>query len=175
MAINSVNSMPSRLSMTPTTTRQTQGDTFGEKVAKGMQSGVGALAQGASLLGGALGGNFAGVVSAAASGIGGMAKPGGSTGATSSQYAAGVSQLNFGSGASTGSAAGGSSGVSLTGGSSTGNVASNNSSISEGAAQMQQMIDVQVQMQRENQMFTSISNVLKTRHETAKNSISNVR
>ena len=40
---------------------------------------------------------------------------------------------------------------------------------------MQQMIDVQVQMQRENQMFTSISNVLKTRHETAKNSISNVR
>jgi hypothetical protein len=177
MPINPVNnSMPSRLSMTPTTDRKTQGLNFGEKVASGLQSGVGALSQGASLLGGALGGNFAGVVSAAASGIGGMAKPGGSGGAVSSSYAAGVSQLNFGSGASSGASAGGSTGgVSLTGGSSTGNVASNNSSISEGASQMQQMIDVQVQMQRENQMFTSISNVLKTRHETAKNSISNVR
>ncbi len=58
------NSMPSRLSMTPTTTRQTQGEkgineagvkrteaqpeqtqgkTFGEKVATGMQSGAGAV------------------------------------------------------------------------------------------------------------------------------------
>jgi len=175
MAINSVNSMPSRLSMTPTTDRKTQGLNFGEKVASGLQSGVGALSQGASLLGGALGGNFAGVVSAAASGIGGMtAKQGGSV---SQSYAAGVSQLNMGNGVSSGASLGGGStgGVSLTGGSSTGNVASNNSSISEGAAQMQQMIDVQVQMQRENQMFTSISNVLKTRHETAKNSISNVR
>ena len=47
----------------------------------------GALAQGASLLGGALGGNFAGVVSAAASSVGGMVKSGG--GAVSSSYAAG--------------------------------------------------------------------------------------
>jgi len=31
--------MPSRLSMTPTTTRQTQGSSFGEKVAGGLQSG----------------------------------------------------------------------------------------------------------------------------------------
>ena len=31
--------MPSRLSMTPTTARQTQGNNFGEKVASGMQSG----------------------------------------------------------------------------------------------------------------------------------------
>lgn len=174
MAINSINSMPSRLSMTPTTDRKTQGMDFGQKVATGLQAGAGALTQGASLLGGALGGNFAGVVSAAASGIGGMtAKPGGMT---SSSYAAGVSSLNFGGGAgSTGIAGGSAGGVNLTGGTSTGNVASNNQSISEGASQMQQMIDVQIQMQRENQMFTSISNVLKTRHETAKNSISNVR
>ncbi|MBS1736473.1 MAG: hypothetical protein JSS98_07665 [Bacteroidetes bacterium] len=43
-----INSMPSRLSMTPTTTRQTQGQNFGEKVAGGLQSGGGALSQGAS-------------------------------------------------------------------------------------------------------------------------------
>ncbi|MFT3933987.1 MAG: hypothetical protein QM726_10260 [Chitinophagaceae bacterium] len=41
--------MPNRLSMTPTTARQTQGSNFGEKVASGLQSGAGALSQGASL------------------------------------------------------------------------------------------------------------------------------
>jgi hypothetical protein len=137
-AINSVNSMPNRLSMNVTTARQTQGKTFGESVSAGLQQGAsalaqrasslriecgvetcdivmpdgvgfradlsrlsltsvptpapdgaqrnGALTQGASLLGGALGGNFAGVVSAAASSVGGMAKQGG---AVSSSYAAG--------------------------------------------------------------------------------------
>lgn len=35
-----------RLSMTPTTTKQTQGSSFGEKVAGGLQTGAGALAQG---------------------------------------------------------------------------------------------------------------------------------
>jgi hypothetical protein len=37
-----------------------------------------------------------------------------------------------------------------------------------------QMLQVQIAMQRENQMFTSVSNVLKTKHDTVKNSISNV-
>ncbi len=36
---DSSKSMPSRLSMTPTTTRQTQGSNFGEKVSVGMQTG----------------------------------------------------------------------------------------------------------------------------------------
>jgi len=40
-------SMPSRLSMTPTTARQSQGATFGEKVGSGLQTGANALAQGA--------------------------------------------------------------------------------------------------------------------------------
>ena len=38
-----------------------------------------------------------------------------------------------------------------------------------------QMMKVQMAMQRENMVFTSVSNVLKTRHDTAKNSIGNVR
>ena len=41
----------SRLSMTPTTTKQTQGNNFGEKVAGGLQSGANTVGQGASLLG----------------------------------------------------------------------------------------------------------------------------
>ena len=36
-------------------------------------------------------------------------------------------------------------------------------------------LTLQAQMQRENLVFTSVSNVLKTRHDTAKNSINNVR
>ena len=41
--LGSIQSMPSRLSMTPTTTRQTQGKDFGEKVAGGLQSGGGVI------------------------------------------------------------------------------------------------------------------------------------
>lgn len=42
-SINNVNSMPSRLSMTPTTTRQSQGQNFGEKVSQGTQTDAGQL------------------------------------------------------------------------------------------------------------------------------------
>jgi hypothetical protein len=37
------------------------------------------------------------------------------------------------------------------------------------------LLRIQMAMQRENQIFTSVSNVLKTRHDTAKNSIGNIR
>lgn len=38
-----------------------------------------------------------------------------------------------------------------------------------------QMLGLQQQMQQENQLFSTVSNVLKTRHDTVKNTISNVR
>ena len=38
-----------------------------------------------------------------------------------------------------------------------------------------EMMALQLAMQRENQVFTSVSNVLKTRHDTVKNSINNIR
>jgi hypothetical protein len=47
--------------------------------------------------------------------------------------------------------------------------------IAEMSRQQAQMLGVQIAMQRENTMFSSISNVLKTKHDTAKNSISNIR
>jgi hypothetical protein len=34
---------------------------------------------------------------------------------------------------------------------------------------------IQMALQKESQVFTSVSNVLKTRHDTAKNAINNVR
>jgi predicted ribosomally synthesized peptide with nif11-like leader len=48
-------------------------------------------------------------------------------------------------------------------------------SISGGAIGELLLLQQQIVMQRENQVFSSISNVLKLRHDTAKNSISNVR
>lgn len=42
-------------------------------------------------------------------------------------------------------------------------------------AQNMQMLGMQMTMQRENQVFSTVSNVLKTRHDTVKNTISNVR
>jgi hypothetical protein len=38
-----------------------------------------------------------------------------------------------------------------------------------------QMMQVQIAMQRENQTFSTWSNVLKTKHDTVKNAISNIR
>lgn len=57
--------MPNRISMNVTVARQTQGATFGEKVNAGLHASGGALAQGASLLGGALPGGS--IISAALS------------------------------------------------------------------------------------------------------------
>ncbi len=37
------------------------------------------------------------------------------------------------------------------------------------------VLALQMTMQRENQVFTSVSNVLKTRHDTTKNSNPNIR
>ena len=37
------------------------------------------------------------------------------------------------------------------------------------------LLKIQMRMQNENQLFTSVSNVLKTRHDTVKNSIGNIR
>lgn len=41
--------------------------------------------------------------------------------------------------------------------------------------EQKRMLSLQIAMQRENQIFTTVSNVLKTRHDTAKNAISNIR
>jgi len=42
-------------------------------------------------------------------------------------------------------------------------------------AEQKKLLGVQVAMQRENQVFSTISNVLKTRHDTSKNAIGNIR
>jgi hypothetical protein len=39
----------------------------------------------------------------------------------------------------------------------------------------QKALELQMAMQRENQSYTTLSNIMKTKHDTVKNSISNVR
>ena len=39
----------------------------------------------------------------------------------------------------------------------------------------EKLLQLQMAMQRENQVFTSVSNVLKTKHDTAKNSVGNIK
>ena len=43
------------------------------------------------------------------------------------------------------------------------------------AAFKAQYLELQARMQHENRSYTTVSNVMKTKHDTAKNSISNVR
>jgi hypothetical protein len=47
--------------------------------------------------------------------------------------------------------------------------------LSAGGSGAQANVDLQNALQKQQQVFTSISNVLKTKHDTAKNAISNVR
>jgi hypothetical protein len=50
--------------------------------------------------------------------------------------------------------------------------------VTDEAAQMEfnrQYLELQERMQRENREVSAISNIMKTKHETAKNSINNVR
>jgi hypothetical protein len=42
-------------------------------------------------------------------------------------------------------------------------------------AEQKKLLGVQISMQKENQVFSTISNVLKTRHDTSKNAIGNIR
>jgi hypothetical protein len=175
--------MPNRISMNVTVPKQTQGATFGERVNAGLQAAGSAVAQGASLLGGALPGGA--IMSAAVSSVTNLAgSPGAGGGAASATYAAtGVVGLAGGGGVGTtvgtpgGSVAVGSNvgSPNLTAGASANQMGAYNTDIASMSAQNSQMLQVQMAMQRENTMFSSISNVLKTKHDTAKNSIGNIR
>jgi len=56
-----------------------------------------------------------------------------------------------------------------------GAVAGMNSDLVQSQADNAALLKVQIAMQHENQVFSSVSNVLKTRHDTVKNSIGNIR
>jgi hypothetical protein len=173
--------LPNRLSMNVTVGKQTQSSTFGEKVNYGLNAAGGALVSGASLLGGVIPG--VGVISAAvnsAAQFSGL--PGGA--ASSAGYAAtgvvtvgsgGMSTTVGGNGTSAVVAGSGTGNVNYQAGASSNQTGAMNNEISTMAAENSKLLQTQIAMQRENQVFTSVSNVLKTKHDTVKNTISNVR
>lgn len=174
--------MPNRISMNVTVGKQTQGATFGERVNAGIQQAGSAIASGAALVGGVIPG--AGIVSAAVSSVTNLSNMPGAASASAGYAATGVVNLGSGSGGmSTTVGAGGGSvttggsvgAPNLTQGASGNSVGMMNNEVAAMTQENSKMLQVQMAMQRENQVFSSVSNVLKTKHDTVKNSISNIR
>ena len=192
MGPNRIDQTPLRLSNNVTIQRQTPKMDFGDRMKAGLDTAVGVVANGAAVVGGIIPGGA--IVSAAVSSVGAMTNnvtpttSGG--GAVAAQYGAGAGVVPLGGGGlntTTGPGGGGSvlGGVNI--GSTVGGAPNyvpggTNSTVGDMNQQLivsqsenAQMMKLQMAMQRENLVFTSVSNVLKTRHDTAKNSISNVR
>ncbi len=180
---NRIDSMPMRISNNVTIARQTPKMDFGDRMKAGLDTAAGVVANGAAVVGGIVPG--AAIVSAAVSSVGSMTNNvtpsgGGGGGMVASQYgASGVQQLGGlnttvgGTGGSSVGAAGGSPNYIPNGG--TTPIGDINNGLQQTQNENVQMIKLQMSMQRENMVFTSVSNVLKLRHDTAKNSIGNVR
>jgi hypothetical protein len=190
MSVNRIDPTPLRISNNVTIARQTPKTDFGDRMKAGLDTAAGVVANGAAVVGGLIPGGA--IVSAAVSSVGAMTNnvtPG--SGAVSAQYGA-TGVVNLGSGGMN-TTVGGSGGGNVLGGINMGTtvgggvnyvpgggngggvVGDSNQMLIQSQSENAQMMKLQMAMQRENLVFTSVSNVLKTRHDTAKNSISNVR
>lgn len=174
---------PVRMSTNMSVQRQTPNTEFGARVKNGLDTAASAAANGAAVAAPFVPGGA--ILSAAVSSVSTMTSGGSSGGAVgTAAYASGVGSvggpINTTMGGSTGgsTAIGGASG-SIGGGQSTGSIgqAANGAGIDLDVQYQRQMglLALQNQMQQENQTFSTLSNVMKTKHDTAKNSIANVR
>jgi hypothetical protein len=185
MMNNRIDQTPMRISNNVTIARQTPKMDFGDRMKAGLDTAAGVVANGAAVVGGIVPGGA--IISAAVSSVGAMTNNvtpsggGGGGGMVGTHYgASGVQQLgglnttagSGGAGSSVG-AAGGSPNYVPNGG--TTPIGDINNGLQQTQNENVQMIKLQMSMQRENMVFTSVSNVLKLRHDTAKNSIGNVR
>ncbi len=195
MAINRLdNATPARISTNLSIERQTPNRDFGNRLKAGLEATGSAVGSAASVVGGLVPGGA--IVSAAVSSVTSLSRSagaaGGGSGAVTSAYAAtGVVNLGAGGGgginttvgAGAPPSAGGMPGMGSTvggmpnslGTTNSGNMMGDmNSQLVQSQADNAKLLGVQIQMQHENQVFTSVSNVLKTRHDTVKNSIGNI-
>jgi hypothetical protein len=179
--IDSSLNMP-RMSTNVTTARVTPDTSFSARVQSGVGTAANVVAGGVGMAANLVPGGS--VVSAAVSSL---TTFGNSSGSGSAPYygaalASGGVPMNTTVGASSGGAIPGASGpavsnngqVSLPGG---GGVSGGefNGEMQSMFAEQKKLLNVQISMQRENQVFSTISNVLKTRHDTSKNAIGNIR
>jgi hypothetical protein len=174
--------------------RQTPDTSFGARVQAGVNTAAGAVASGVGLATGMFSGG--GIVSAAVSSMTLTAQ--GATGSSSTPYSAALPGVGGGGGGgsvgtvgvpSVNTTVGGPGTVGLPGvgggggaggpnflGGNTGTPGSEFNGELAGLFQEQKnLLKLQAAMQQESQKYTAVSNVMKSRHETAKNAIGNIR
>ena len=184
MKIDSNLNMP-RMSTNVTTARVTPDTSFAARVQNGVGTAANMVAGGVGVVANMVPGGS--VVSAAVSSLTTFSNTSGSGSAPyyGAALGSGASPMNTtlnaggGSALVSGSTSIGASGgnrgqVSLPGGGS-GVGGEFNGEMQGMFAEQKKLLGLQVAMQRENQVFSTISNVLKTRHDSAKNSIGNIR
>ena len=181
MKIDSSLNMP-RMSTNVTTQRVTPDTGFSARVQSGLSTAANVVAGGVGVAANLVPGGS--VVSAAVSSLTTFGNASGSGAAPyyGAAVASGGVPMNTTVGAGGGGAIPGAGGspvsnngqVSLPGG---GGVSGGefNGEMSSMFAEQKKLLGVQISMQRENQVFSTISNVLKTRHDTSKNAIGNIR
>ena len=164
---------PSRIDQTPvrlntkvTEDRQTPKTDFGTRMKDGMLGAASVVGSGVAAAGSMVPGGA--ILSAAVTGVDGMA------GASSGAGRAGVASPSGAYGV-------GGAGAPSGGSTPAGIPAAGSQQFQEGSSLLQmqqasnmQFLTLQNNMQQENQKFSTLSNVMKVRHDTAKNSIQNI-
>lgn len=190
MSANRIDPTPVRISTNVSIQRQTPKTDFGDRVNAGLNNAANAVGSGLSTLAPLVPGGP--ILSAAVSSMGSVTN-GGSAGQTvSAQYSTGTAGITTVGGANpisttvgmptTGGAGGGTVGIGGVGTgasadlpiSQTGVGAVGMNSMQDMAAQQARLLNVQIAMQNESQVFSTVSNVLKMRYDTVKNTIQNV-
>jgi hypothetical protein len=166
------------LNQSTTTPRTSARTDFGAQMRNGIAAGGGAASQAIGVAAPFVPG--AAVVSAAVSGAAGSV--GGGSGGFSSGGSGGLAgSQSVGSdgiplGGSALNSSGGATGSAASGGSSQQDLLNQTKGMQEMAQSFNlQYLQLQEKMQAENRSFSTVSNVMKTKHDTAKSSISNVR
>ncbi len=191
---NRIDQTPVRISTNLTIDRQTPKTDFGDRIKHGLDTAAGAVANGAALAAPFVPGGA--IVSAAVSSVTQMTSAASSGQSSAGNYAAAayaasgvVTVPGTGSGGINTTVGGGAPnpssipgvGTTVTGSPNYipsqggGTVAQMSSDLIQAQVENAKLIQVQMALQRENQVFSTVSNVLKTRHDTVKNTISNVR
>lgn len=166
-----------QLNSTSTTPRTSARSDFGTQMRNGIAAGGGAAAQAIGVAAPFVPG--AAVVSAAVSGAagsvgGGGAGSGGSYGGVAGAGSVGADGIPIGGSLLNSNTSGGSNSTST--GNTQQDLLNQTKNMQELAQSFNlQYLQIQEKMQSENRSFSTVSNVMKTKHDTAKSSISNVR
>jgi len=162
--------------------RQTPNNDFGQKVKSGLDNTANALGTGLSTIAPNLPGGA--ILSAAVSSMGNVTGGGVAGQSVSSQYSTGAMGVTTVGGGSSpiNTTVGGTGGVMGGTGGTTSDLPISQAGVSTSAdsalvdmqAQQGHLLAVQISMQNESQVFSTVSNVLKMRYDTVKNTIQNV-